>query len=95
MNPAVSIDEMHGMLEVFSRQLRITPGDPVVLERQILHSLAGGLLPTLDPERAKPAIAIVEEDRFARCDSLRIVHGLLYRVTPLNINPPGVDDEAK
>src|SRR5215831_6266487 len=66
VNPAIRFDEMDRTLELFARDFRETFRQDAVLKGNIIDALTGCALPPLNPKIAKPAFAIVNDERLGR-----------------------------
>src|SRR2546426_3616316 len=65
-NRAVGFDQVEGSFQAFAWQLGKSQGHAGVLEWEIVNPLASGMLPTLHPETAEGAVAIIDNEWFGR-----------------------------
>ena len=66
INRAVRFDELDGGIKVFAGDFGKSGGDLRILRGQIIHGVAGHLLPAADPKRAEIAVAVENHQRFRR-----------------------------
>ena len=66
INRAVGFNELNGGVKLLVRDFRELRGDAWILRRQIIHGIAGHLLPAADPQRAEIAVAVENQQRFGR-----------------------------
>jgi len=65
-NRAIGFNEMNRTFKSLARQFRETFRQDPVLKRNIIYSLTGCALPSLNPKIAKPAIAIINDEWLGR-----------------------------
>src|SRR6266850_5939595 len=66
VNCSIRLDEMNSCLKLLSGNFRKSRSNGCVLERQIVQTIFGCVLPTANPDPAKVAIAIKHHEGFCR-----------------------------
>ncbi len=63
-NSPVGFDKLHRLFKLFTRQLRKPCGNLRILEGKVINAFSDDLLPAIDPEAAKLAVAVEDHQRF-------------------------------
>src|SRR6266850_67934 len=66
VNCSIRLDEMNGCLKLLSGNFRKSRSNGCVLERQIVQTVFGCVLPTANPDPAKVAIAVKNHEWLCR-----------------------------
>ena len=63
---AVLLNQLHGRLELAARHLGKPSGHRRILKRKVIKVVARSPLPTVNPQRAELAVAVVDHHRLRR-----------------------------
>ena len=63
IDKAIGFDQLNRPLTLFARQLGKFSWQPVILKGQIFDLFTGYVLPATDPQAAKSAIAVIDQQR--------------------------------